>query len=93
MLYYSYLTFLLLLMFITHSQSAVTHGSHNHGGGQHEKIDDGAFSPRDAHHEVDGKHDHAFDHEAIIGSAKEAAEFDNLSPEEAKSRLKLLVGE
>ena len=85
-------TLLLLLTVLTAStKSAVTHGNHGHGG-QREKVDDGAFSPRDAHHEVDGKHDHAFDHEAIIGSAKEAAEFDNLPPEEAKSRLKVLVG-
>ena len=84
-------TFLLLLTLAATTQSAVTHGNHGHGG-QREKVNDGAFSPRDAHHEVDGQHDHAFDHEAILGSAKEAAEFDNLPPEEAKSRLRLLVG-
>jgi hypothetical protein len=56
-------------------------------------VGDGAFSPRDAHHhDADGNHDHAFDHEAILGSTKEAAEFDNLSPDEAKQRLKVLVG-
>jgi hypothetical protein len=44
------------------------------------------------HHSADGKHDNAFDHEAILGSAKEAAEFDTLPAEDAKSRLKLLVG-
>jgi len=40
-----------------------------------------------------GEHDSSFDHEAIIGSAKEAAEFDQLSPKEAKQRLTILVSE
>ncbi len=85
-----------LLLLALGGQGAVTHGSHSHGNkeGQREKVQDGAFSPRDAHHHgADGKHDNAFDHEAIIGSAKEAAEFDNLAPEDAKARLRLLVGE
>lgn len=38
-----------------------------------------------------GEHHNEFDHEAIIGSVKEAEEFDNLSPEESKKRLSLLV--
>ena len=33
----------------------------------------------------------AFDHEAIIGSKKEAEQFDDLSPEEAKKRLRILL--
>lgn len=38
-----------------------------------------------------GEHHNEFDHEAIIGSVKEAEEFDNLPPEESKRRLGLLV--
>ncbi|CAB4066549.1 unnamed protein product [Lepeophtheirus salmonis] len=50
-----------------------------------EREEDGAFIPR--------KHgeDHSFDHEAILGSTKEADEFQNLSPEEAKARLAILL--
>ena len=32
-----------------------------------------------------------FDHEAILGSKREAQDFDKLSPEEAKRRLKILL--
>jgi Ca2+-binding EF-hand superfamily protein len=56
-----------------------------------ERASDGAFSPRDHEHMVDGEHDSAFDHEAILGSTKDAEEFDQLPPEEAKKRLKILV--
>lgn len=38
-----------------------------------------------------GEHIDQFDHEAILGSAKEAEEFDHLSPEEAKRRLGILL--
>ena len=59
--------------------------AHNHHA---ERESDGAFSPR--HHSKDDK-DHQFDHEAILGSKKEAEEFDDLSPEEAKRRLEILL--
>nr|ACO14679.1 Calumenin precursor [Caligus clemensi] len=52
-----------------------------------EREEDGAFIPR-KHGEDD---DHSFDHEAILGSSKEANAFQNLSPEEAKSRLAILL--
>lgn len=55
-------------------------------------MQDGAFSPRDHSHGSGEEHDNSFDHEAIIGSRKEAGEFDDLSPEEAKRRLKVLLG-
>lgn len=51
------------------SQAASAH-IHTH---QHNKIDssermqDGAFSPRDADHYVEGEHHQEFDHEAILG--------------------------
>ena len=62
----------------------------------------GAYSPRGNSHftgsvkkgKEDEEHEHhnsEFDHEAIIGSTKEAQEYDNLSPQEAKKRLKVLV--
>lgn len=50
-------------------QAASAH-IHTH---QHNKIDnnermqDGAFSPRDADHYVEGEHHQEFDHEAILG--------------------------
>lgn len=71
-------------------ESATTH-KHNH---QHsdERLEDGAYRPRDAgHHGDDGEHNADFDHEAILGSVKAAEEFDQLSPEESKRRLRLLV--
>ncbi len=38
-----------------------------------------------------GDHDTSFDHEAILGSTKEAEAFDELPPEEAKLRLRKLL--
>ena len=37
------------------------------------------------------EHDDSFDHEAILGSKKDAEDFDQLPPEEAKKRLAILV--
>lgn len=57
-----------------------------------ERASDGAFSPRDhGHYSESGEHLSEFDHEAIIGSHKEAEEYDNLPPEEAKRRLEILL--
>lgn len=57
-----------------------------------ERLEDGAFSPRDRLHYDNEDHHHSeFDHEAIIGSVKEAEEFHDLSPEESKKRLAILV--
>lgn len=56
-----------------------------------EREEDGAYSPKDKHHSHGEDHDSHFDHEAIIGSKKEAEEFDDLSPEEAKERLRILL--
>ena len=52
-----------------------------------ERLSDGAFSPRDHKHGSGEEHDNAFDHEAILGSRKDAEEYDDLPPEEAKRRL------
>ena len=67
--------------------AAVPHShSHKESG---ERTQDGAYSPRDhGHYNKDG-HDSSFDHEAILGSAKDAEEFDQLPPEEAKRRLQV----
>lgn len=86
----------LLVVFALHTslcQSATTHKhGHSMGTGSKERLEDGSYSPRDAHHHgEDGEHNVEFDHEAILGSVKEAEEFDSLSPEESKKRLRLLV--
>lgn len=65
------------------------HSHHRHSGGEREA--DGAYSPRDHGHFDGEEHDFDFDHEAILGSAKEADEFDHLPPEEAKKRLGILL--
>lgn len=65
-----------------------THHLHNNK----ERESDGARSPRDHdHYAEDGEHDSSFDHEAILGSVKEAQEYDELKPEEAKRRLEILL--
>jgi len=56
----------------------------------HSKKKDGHGGER-KQHGAGGEHDAGFDHEAIIGSKKEAEEFDDLSPEEAKQRLRILL--
>lgn len=66
--------------------------THKHVHGSKERLEDGTYSPRDAHHHgEDGEHNVEFDHEAILGSVKEAEEFDQLSPEESKKRLAVLI--
>ena len=66
--------------------AAVPH-SHSHKDSGERTID-GAYSPRDHGHYKDG-HDSSFDHEAILGSSKDAEEFDQLPPAEAKKRLQV----
>ncbi len=90
------LLLLVLLSLPSPSSSGVPHGHGQHGhvhggGGKRERESDGAFSPRDRGHGHQGggehHHDSSFDHEAILGSTKDAEEFDELPPEEAKKRL------
>merc|ERR1719284_950100 len=66
------------------SDSAATHGGR-------EREADGAYSPRDKKHGDGEGHNAKFDHEAILGSEKEAEEFEHLSPEVAKARLRALA--
>lgn len=58
----------------------------------HEREADGAMLP-DEHNRIHREHQsHSeFDHEAILGSVKEAEEFDHLSPDESKRRLGILL--
>jgi len=65
--------------------------SHSTRKGSGEREDDGAFSPRDHHHGHGEEHDSSFDHEAILGSRKDAEEFDDLTPQEARKRLAVLI--
>lgn len=83
-----------LVVMIALTGAATTH-KHSH---QHtephsgERLEDGAYRPRDSdHHGDDGEHNSEFDHEAILGSVKAAEEFDQLTPEESKRRLRILV--
>lgn len=76
-----------VIVLLSTSIAASPH-KHSHSG---ERMEDGSYSPRDAHHHDGGEHHSEFDHEAILGSVKDAEEFDNLPPEEAKKRLALLV--
>ncbi|KAK9510594.1 hypothetical protein O3M35_005340 [Rhynocoris fuscipes] len=86
---------ILALIVISHLTFEVTPASpahiHSHQLNK-ERIEDGAYIARDHDHLVDGEHHSEFDHEAILGSVKDAEEFDHLSPEEAKRRLRILLG-
>lgn len=68
--------------------SAHTHHLHN---ANKEREADGARSPRDHAHYADGQHNSEFDHEAILGSVKDAEEYDQLPASEAKRRLEILL--
>jgi hypothetical protein len=41
--------------------------THQHKTDNNERLEDGAFSPRDADHYAEGEHHQEFDHEAILG--------------------------
>ena len=53
-----------------------------------ERVEDSFNS---VHYNEHGEHNPAYDHQAILGSKKTAEEYDELSPEESKQRLRLLV--
>lgn len=77
-------------VYLTGTYSGVMHSHTNEIN--KERPSDGAYSPRDhGHFSESGEHFSEFDHEAIIGSHKEAEEYDHLSPEEAKRRLEILL--
>lgn len=97
------IVFVILIVPYVVIEAAATHKHSHHHEAQHndgqlpeqktgERLKDGSFKPRDAdHHGADGEHYAEFDHEAILGSVKEADEFHQLSPEESKERLRILV--
>lgn len=42
-------------------------------------------------HSDNGNHNKEYDHQAVLGSKKAASEYDSLSPEQSKRRLRILV--
>ncbi|XP_026757182.1 reticulocalbin-2 [Galleria mellonella] len=84
------LSFILLLThnMVLHCASAAVH---SHSVDNLERESDGSFRARDFDHYSDSGHNSEFDHEAILGSVKEAEEFDKLKPEESRRRLGLLL--
>lgn len=85
-------TLMTVIIFFTFSivQAAVVHSHSSHLNKEREN--DGAYSPRDRSHKPDtDQHNNEFDHESILGSAKDAEEYDHLPPDEAKRRLKILL--
>ncbi|XP_072936513.1 reticulocalbin-2 [Epargyreus clarus] len=85
----NFLYLLLLTPSAVYCASAAVH-SHNHLD-SNEKESDGAYRQRDYDHYSMGAHNVEFDHEAIIGSVKEAEEYDKLTPDESRRRLGLLL--
>ncbi|XP_042855804.1 reticulocalbin-2-like isoform X3 [Penaeus japonicus] len=79
---------LVLGVLVLREATAHTHHLHN---AQKEREADGARSPRDHGHYTNGEHNADFDHEAILGSVKDAEEYDQLPAMEAKRRLEILL--
>lgn len=71
--------------------STLAHGHRKSEDPSKEREQDGSFVSGVHNHLKDEKHDTDFDHEAILGSKDAAEEYDQLSPEEAKLRLKELA--
>ncbi|KAI5636007.1 EF-hand domain pair domain-containing protein [Phthorimaea operculella] len=79
--------FSLLLVFSNVLMDCTSLAVQHHSIDNLERDSDGSYRPRDSDHYGDSGHNADFDHEAILGSVREAEEFDRLSPDEAKSRL------
>ncbi|XP_031344194.1 reticulocalbin-2-like [Photinus pyralis] len=80
----------IIILTFAHIHAAVVHSHSSHLNKEREN--DGAYSPRDRGHNADTEqHNNEFDHESILGSAKDAEEYDHLPPDEAKRRLKILL--
>lgn len=86
-MHFALLTIILISLRVTFQANVHTHGH----GRNVERDTDGAFSPRDHTHYEGEEHNVEFDHEAILGSTKDAEEFDHLPAEEAKKRLAILL--
>ncbi|XP_013147077.1 PREDICTED: reticulocalbin-2 [Papilio polytes] len=78
----------LIAPYILHCTTAAVH---NHNIDTIERESDGSYRARDYDHYTDAGHNLEFDHEAILGSVKEAEEYDKLSPEESQRRLAKLL--
>ncbi|XP_043256067.1 reticulocalbin-2 isoform X1 [Colletes gigas] len=87
--------FLILMVFglfsTGNAASAHIHTYQHNKPTSNERTEDGAYSPRDLDHYAGGEHHQEFDHEAILGSIKEAEEFDKLPMKESKRRLGILL--
>lgn len=72
-----------------HEKSGEPHAHEGHAKthGSKERLEDGWNNQ----HYKEGQHNDEFDHEAILGNREKAKEFDGLTPEESKRRLRLLV--
>ncbi|XP_022820839.1 reticulocalbin-2 [Spodoptera litura] len=83
----------LLCVLLTYNMSLYCGSAavHGHSIDNLERETDGSFRARDYEHYGDSGHNSEFDHEAILGSVREAEEFDKLSPDESKRRLGLLL--
>ncbi|XP_063601851.1 reticulocalbin-2-like isoform X1 [Penaeus indicus] len=79
---------LVLGVLVLREATAHTHHLHN---AQKEREADGGRTARDHGHYTNGEHNADFDHEAILGSVKDAEEYDQLPAMEAKRRLEILL--
>lgn len=59
---------------------------------EHHRPGEPDLSAEAKHADKDGHHDPGFDHDAVTGSHKQSEEFKDLSPDESKKRLAVLVG-
>lgn len=78
----------ILMLLIFSSTYATPPNHHQHRDHSKERIEDAFKSHVKQNNDID---DHELDHEAILGSRQTAHEYDKLSPEESKRRLRLLV--
>ncbi|KRT78629.1 HLH domain-containing protein [Oryctes borbonicus] len=85
------LKYIIVLIYLNYiCDCAVMHSHSSHLN--RERVEDGAYSPRDRGHVSESdEHNSDFDHEAILGSIKDAEEFDHLTPAESKRRLGILL--
>lgn len=86
MVFCRYFIILILFSFL----AIIIDGTHLHSKSNQERIND-AFESHIQNHASNQIDDHALDHEAILGSRKKTQEFDALSSEESKRRLKKLA--
>lgn len=90
MVYKYFFGFVLTHNMLLYCATAAVHG-HGVDNNHLERESDGSYRPRDYDHYGDTGHNVEFDHEAILGSVKDAEEFDSLSPEESRKRLAVII--